>query len=153
MPDAVGQTGSGGPGQGLGREEGGRLDEMRELDEETSALMGDQLGRALAALSNVAAGVPRVAPVEVVATPGVGEVDLTWFLDSGRTAVSVTYGRDGVDEDGRGPWAETVGPSVVGYRFDRLVSGVRYTFSVAVAWADGGRDEAVVSAVCRPDRA
>ena len=129
------------------------MDEVRALDEETSALVGDQLGRALAALSAAAAGLPRVAPVEVVATPGVGEVDLTWFLDSGRTALSVTFGRDGVDADGRGPWTQTVGPSVVGYRFDRLVSGVRYTFSVAVAWADGGRDEATASAVCHPDPA
>jgi hypothetical protein len=123
---------------------------MQELNEETWALMGDQLGRAL---SNAAGDLPRVAPVEVVATPGEGEVDLTWMLDSGRTAVSVTYGRDGVDATGQGPWTRTVEPSVVGHRFHRLVSGVRYTFSVAVVWADGGGDEATASVECRPHRA
>ena len=80
------------------------------------------------------------APTAVSATMigNLGDPDLVTALVHGRSAVTgYTYGRDGTDAQGTGPWSGTAGASTRSATFNLLKPGSTYQLSVAATNAAG----------------
>jgi hypothetical protein len=90
-------------------------------------------------ITTTATATPAAAgPVlRVTATPGAAFVDVTWTLTGG-TATGYTVSRDGVDNTGSGPFTANDPATAVTRRFDKLLNGTAYTFTVVAALTAGG---------------
>ena len=80
------------------------------------------------------------APTGVTASVSGASATLTWSAptDTGGSAITgYTYGRDGVDSQGSGPWTGTAGGATRSATFNLLRPGSTYRLSVAASNATG----------------
>ncbi|MEU4215679.1 fibronectin type III domain-containing protein [Actinoplanes sp. NPDC026623] len=79
-------------------------------------------------------------PTAVSATTSGTSATLTWSPPSatgGSAVTGYTYGRDGTDSQGTGPWSGTAGASTLSATFNLLKPGSTYRLSVAASNAAG----------------
>lgn len=101
---------------------------------------------ALASLTGAAAGngkdgpvSQRVAGVTVTATVlNENQVKVDWTSTLSPQPASWTVGRDGVDDNGSGPWSTTVSGATRTWTFNSLIAGQQYTFTVTPAGSTQG---------------
>jgi hypothetical protein len=96
---------------------------------------------------------PETPTVTVEATPGDGQVTVSWSIAPESAAEQVTgwlVGRDGTDTSGAGPWSITDPPEAGSRIFRKLKPGLEYTFTVKALLAGGAIAEGSAKATPKP---